>query len=112
MCKIITEEYNQRVRVESTIMKKIRFDEHKEQIKKALDDKLRGVNFPGESDGFILVEGFINVPLQQEISNNMVIGGPNIPMVAIVGNKTGRIYYFALKALINDIDLSEDSNDS
>ena len=85
-------------------MKPIKFEECKEKIQKGLDEHLKGVAFPGETKGFTVVDGFFNVPIQSELSGSFVIGGPAIPMVAIVGNKTGRIYYFALKVIAPDIE--------
>ena len=81
----------------------IRFEEYKQQITGAIQEKLRAVPITGEN-GFTLVEGFIMQPLNKEISGSIIIGGPTIPLVAIVGNTSGRMYYFALKALIPNVD--------
>lgn len=78
----------------------IKFSDYKEKITKALTQKQP---FLGISESVSLVDGFINQPIQQELSGNIVIGGPTIPMIAVVGNTSGRIYYFALKALLPDI---------
>lgn len=88
-------------------MKKVTFESIKQEIQNALSQKLKGVPFAGETTGFTLVDGFINAPLQQEIGGSLVIGGPAVPMVAIVGNSTGRIYYFALKALLPKLNFSQ-----
>ena len=79
-------------------MTPIKFDEYKQRITDAIQAKLRSVPILGEN-GFTLVEGFIMQPLSNEVSGNIVIGGPTIPLVAVVGNTSGRMYYFALKAL-------------
>ncbi len=42
-------------------------------------------------------------PIQQELSNNFVIGETNLPVSAVVGNDSGRIYTFALKAILPNI---------
>lgn len=79
-------------------MTTIKFEDYKQRITDAVQAKLRAVPITGEN-GFTLVEGFIMQPLSNEVSGNIVIGGSTIPLVAIVGNTSGRIYYFALKAL-------------
>lgn len=79
-------------------MTAIKFEDYKQRITDAVQVKLRAAPVTGE-DGFTLVDGFIMQPLSNEVSGNIVLGGPTIPLVAIVGNTSGRIYYFALKAL-------------
>ncbi|ADG25270.1 TPA: hypothetical protein JBI72_01310 [Legionella pneumophila] len=78
----------------------IKFTDYREKIIQELNNKkvFLGINEPVS-----LIDGFINQPIQQELSGNIVIGGPTIPMVAVVGNNSGRIYYFALKALLPSI---------
>jgi hypothetical protein len=79
-------------------MQPIKFEDYKQKITEAIQARLRTLPIAGEA-GFTLVEGFIMQPLSNEASGNIVIGGPTIPMVAIVGNTSGKMYYFALKAL-------------
>ena len=86
-------------------MATITFAEHKPKIQLALEKALKDSPITNEEAGFTLVEGFVNQLLQPEISGAFIVGGPSIPLVAIVGNKSGRIYYFALKKLIPDIQL-------
>lgn len=76
----------------------VKFEEYKQRITDAIQVRLQQFPITGEN-GFTLVEGFIMQPLNNEVSSNIVIGGPTIPLVAIVGNTSGRMYYFALKAL-------------
>lgn len=83
-------------------MKVVKFSEYKSEITKTIHEKLQLSPIPNEN-GFTLIEGFIMQPLSNEISGSFVLGGPTIPLVAVVGNTSGRIYYFALKALIPDI---------
>ena len=80
----------------------IKFEENKDKIKKAIGEKLKNSPVPGEA-GFTLIEGFFNQPFQKELTGSFMIGGPTLPMVALVGNTTGRVYYFALKALLPDL---------
>ena len=84
-------------------MEKIKFDDYKQKITEAIQDKLKQNPIKGE-DGFSLIEGFFNQSIQNEIAaGNILIGGITVPMVAIVGNKTCRMYFFPLKALLPDI---------
>lgn len=76
----------------------IKFEEYKQRITDAVQARLQAAPIAGEN-GFTLVEGFIMQPLTNEVSGSLVLGGPTIPLVAVVGNTSGRIYYFALKAL-------------
>jgi len=80
-------------------MATIKFSDYKEKIIKALNEKSpqHGIQEPTS-----LVDGFINQPIQKELTGGPVIGGPAIPMVAVVGNNSGRIYFFALKTLLPD----------
>ncbi len=83
-------------------MKPIRFIEIKNNLLKAIEEKLKVNPIPNEN-GFTIIEGFITTSLQSEISGNFILGGPSIPTVAIVGNTSGRIYTFALKILMPDL---------
>jgi len=79
--------------------KSLKFSEYKEQIIKSLNDKGSSL---GIQEPVKLIGGFINQPVYNELTDSFVIGGPTIPMIAVVGN-SGRIYFFALKALLPDI---------
>lgn len=83
-------------------MPQIKFEDYKQRITAAISTRLHTNLLPKEN-GFTLIEGFITQPLSKEISGSLVIGGPSIPLVAIVGNTTGQVYYFALKALLPEI---------
>ena len=78
-------------------MNKIVFADIKQDILTALK------NLPKEA-GIIeqvgLVDGFINNPLSRELTDSIIIGGPSVPMILLVGEKTGRVYLFALKVLL------------
>lgn len=80
-------------------MEKINFDDCKERIKSEIDSRSSqlGINEP-----VTLINGFTYLPIQKEISGNIRIGGPSIPAIMLVGSNTGRIYLFALKAIIKD----------
>jgi hypothetical protein len=84
-------------------MEKIKFEDYKQKITEAIQANLKLNPIDGD-DEFSLIEGFFNQPIQSEIAaGNILIGGITVPMVAIVGNKTRRMYFFPLKALLPEI---------
>ncbi len=86
-------------------METIRFKDQQEKIISAIKEKLHGNPIISSEGGFTIIEGFFNQPFQDDIADKIVIGGKTVPMVAIVGNKTGRMYFFALKALLPGIEI-------
>lgn len=80
-------------------MEKIKFEEYKEKIIEALKTKSN----LGIPEPVTLIDGFVNQPIQKELSGAFVVGGPAIPMIMLLGNTSGRIYFFALKAILPDI---------
>ena len=80
--------------------KSLKFSDYREKILEALKEKGPSL---GIQESVTLIDGFINQPIYKELTGAFVIGGPTIPMVAVVGNKSGRIYFFALKALLPDL---------
>ena len=78
------------------------FEDIKDRIVAELNSRLMKVDL---GERVTLVDGFFNEPFSKELSNSVVIGGPNVPMVMLVGNDTGRVYFFALKAILKDIEL-------
>jgi hypothetical protein len=76
------------------------FNELRDQITGALPTVLQGVLH--NENGFTLVEGFVSLPIQQNL-NTYNIGGQSVPMIALVGKTTGRMYFFALRQLLPNI---------
>ncbi len=89
------------------MMKKIviKFSDIKDELQRAMQQKLSLTFMPGETAGFTLIKGFMTTPILGELSNNMIIGGPNIPTVGVVGNSSGRIYTFALKLILPNLSI-------
>jgi hypothetical protein len=83
-------------------MEQIKFQDIKNRLLTTIQAKMP-VTWVQEEGGFTLVEGFFTQPMQTELSGNLIIGGPSVPTVAIVGKNTGRMYFFALKALLPDL---------
>lgn len=48
---------------------------------------------------FSVLDGFINLPLNQEINGGITLGGPTIPCAAIACNNCGHLSYHALGAI-------------
>lgn len=88
-----------------------KFTDFKDRINEGLINRLGSVPFPGETEGFTLIDGFFNTPIYDELMDGLLIGAPTVPMIAILGNKTGRMYFFALKAIVPDFDSEPKTND-
>lgn len=90
-------------------MNNIKFQDYKDKIITALTRKgysfVRKTGVTQIDDSYSLIDSFINQPIQNEISGNVIIGGPSLPMIVIIHNGTGRLEFFALKALLPDIQL-------
>jgi len=80
-------------------MNKLIFADVKQEILAALNKQREDL---GITETVGLVDGFINNPLSREVSNTLMIGGPTVPMIILVGEKSGRVYPFALKVLLPD----------
>lgn len=79
----------------------IKFETVKEKIIDAIKDEKRFKKL-NLNESVTLIEGFVSQPYSMKLSNSIEIGGPTIPMVLLLGNDTGRIYFFAYKALIQE----------
>lgn len=85
--------------------KEYKYDELRPRIIKALkklDDKYKMF---GDDQKLIVVNSFLRIPLQDSIGGIVSGGESNLPAVALVDKDTGQIYYFALKALLPDLEL-------
>lgn len=81
---------------------KIKFEDIKEDLLKALKEK--GPRL-GINESVTIINGFISQPVHNEMTGAFIIGGPTIPMIAVVGDNSGRMYFFALRALLPEIEL-------
>ncbi len=88
--------------MENTPLKIVRFSDIKTELVDALNEKLKS-NKLHLSEKVTIIDGFVNQPLSTELSGSFVIGGPAVPMIMLVGDESGRIYYFALKAILPNI---------
>lgn len=85
-------------------MSVLNFETYKGQIQSAIQQRISS-GIISDPAGFILIDGFINMPFQKEMGGAFVIGGPTVPAVAVVGKSTGVIHTFALKVLLPNIQL-------
>lgn len=79
-------------------MAAVKFIDVKYKIIEAI--KNRSVDKLGINESVTLFEGFINSPYQTTIESCDFLGGPFVPMVLLVGEETGRLYFFAYHALV------------
>ena len=82
----------------------MKFLDIKEKLLDALKIRLKKTPIECE-ERFTLIDGFMMLPLNHELSKHIVTGGMAVPIIGIVGNTSGRIYLFALKPLLPDVDL-------
>lgn len=87
-------------------MTPIKFTDFKERIIQGLKDKNLPIHCGSCGSGeMTLIDGFVNQPLQDTFSGGLIIGGKSLPLIALVCNKCGHVQYYALKAIIQDLDL-------
>jgi len=72
------------------------FNKRKPDILQALNDKVKGCE-----KNYKLFDGFIELRVKDKLSKELMMGGPTIPCVSIVDDKTGEMRFYALKALID-----------
>ncbi len=78
------------------------FQNNKEKIQQGLQ-KIAGP--AGLSGDLTLVDGLVFLDIQQDPNVISLGGGPRIPMVVVIDNKTGRVHQFALKIVCPDLSL-------
>lgn len=85
-------------------MNPVVFEEHRKQIEDAINIRIKNGSIKDPS-GFILIDGFINMTSNKKIENSIIVGGPSIPCISVVGKSTGLVYTFALKVLLPNIQI-------
>lgn len=78
----------------------LQFSEIKERLIGALEtnEEVKKIGEP-----ITLLNGFVNQTFTTEITSDYMIGGPRVPIIMLIGNESGRVYYFALKAILKDL---------
>lgn len=80
----------------------LKFEDVQEKIMAELQK--RSEKF-GLTESVTLFGGFMNQPFCTELSDSFVLGGPTVPLIMLIGNETGRVYFLALKAVLEDLDI-------
>jgi hypothetical protein len=78
----------------------IEFSEVRHKIIEAIENTSKDILNINES--VTLLDGFVNSVYTTKLSNDPAFGGPFVPMVMLVGNVTGRIYFFSYKKLVKE----------
>jgi hypothetical protein len=81
----------------------VNFENEKPRLLEALEANIKGTELEGKA--LSLIEGFLMPNVLMTITGETVLGGPNMPMVALMENKSGKLHFFALKALRPDLDI-------
>lgn len=71
----------------------MQFEDVKDKIIKAINRLQLNLG-----EDLLLVDGFVNQSLSQSL-NEIAIGARVIPMVMVIGRKTGRVYFFSFDIL-------------
>lgn len=79
-------------------MTRLKFSNYKKSIVKALTKKSKLLDI---EEPLTLIDGFINEPIYSKYPNSSYC--LTLPMIVCLGNKTGRLYFFALKKLLPNI---------
>jgi hypothetical protein len=85
-------------------MATINFEEYKVKVQQAIELRIEK-GLLSDPEGFILIDGFVNIHYQKDMGSAFILGGPTIPAVAVVGKGSGLIYTFALKVLLPNIQI-------
>ncbi len=80
--------------------KNIKFEDIKPKLLSVLEQKAEALGEPVS-----LIEGFVSGPFSTELSDSVILGGPTVPMVMLLGKESGRLYFFALKVLLKNIEI-------
>jgi transcription elongation factor Elf1 len=72
----------------------------KDNIIRILQERGANLNCPrcGHSN-FSLIDGYFNQPIQPQLNNNLIIGGPAVPSVAVVCTHCGFLTQHAIGVL-------------
>lgn len=79
-----------------------RFEDLKKDITQRLKERSLVI---GIKESVAILEGFVMEPFKTELTGEFTVGGPTVPMVMLIGNESGRVYFFALKALLPELEL-------
>lgn len=87
--------------------------QEKDRIIKILQERKAILNCPRcANNNFTLIDGYFNQPFQPELSNNLVIGGPAIPSIAVICTNCGFLSQHAIGVLGLLPQQKQNSNDT
>ncbi len=75
----------------------MKWEDIKGKVYERMCDRLEELGIKGK---FTLIDGMFSHYYSSEFHTGMLVSGPNVPAVMIVENDTGKIHWFALKALL------------
>lgn len=78
----------------------LKFDDIKQKIVEELNKRVPDLKCPICHKGdMILADGFISHQLNKELTGNLTLGGPTIPIVAVICKDCGNTMEFSVGAL-------------
>lgn len=84
----------------------VNFEAIRGDLIKALIEKMTlNPCFRDSEEKFTLLNGFFNTPVQDRLDGHIYLGGPSIPMIAVMGQSSGQVIFFALKFLMPNLDV-------
>ena len=83
-----------------------KFEDYSDKILKAIDKREKDGFFGKGERNLSIVDSFVIVNLQSELSGIYNLAGRYIPLVMVIDNDTGQAYQFALTSLVPEIELS------
>lgn len=89
---------NNTQKIKSLGGKIIKFEDYRQDIINALHEKHTNVK-----EQVTLLDWFFIQPVSATLPEKLSIAGPKFPMIGLVWNTTGRVYFVALKILLPDI---------
>lgn len=76
----------------------IRFEDIQGKIEAEVTKRLRDRGC--SPDQYQILPGFINPTLPAELSNQLILGGRTLPLIAVLNKNSGEVLFYALKALV------------
>ena len=78
-----------------------KFEKYKEDIRKAINEKLWKTKI--EEEGWISIIYWVwMLPMNSDISNNIYLW-TSLPVIIVIWNNSWRLYFFSLKTLLPNI---------
>lgn len=82
-------------------MYNIQFKDVKTKIINSIENRANKIREWGIKEPLSLIDGFVQLQLANKLDEKFYDSGKCVPVIQLLGEETGQIYYFALKALID-----------